>query len=71
MTMDAQFIGFTIEVIGKLMIGFTAIAVHHRFLKERKVDARVFKSMRREQIIGMLGMFLIVAGYFMQIPSLI
>jgi hypothetical protein len=35
------------------------------------VDARVFKSMRREQIIGMLGMFLIVAGYFMQIPSLI
>lgn len=67
--MNIEFIGFTIEVIGKLMIAFTAIMVHHRFRKEHKIDARVFKSMRREQVIGILGMVFIIIGYFLQVPS--
>jgi rRNA processing protein Gar1 len=62
-------IGFTLDVLGKVMVAFTAIMVHHRFRKEHKVDERVFRSMRREQVIAIIGMTLIVAGYFLQLPS--
>ncbi len=64
-----EFIGFTLEIIGKVMIGFTAIAVHHRFLMEHKVDRAVFKTMKREQIVGVLGIILIVIGYILQAPG--
>jgi len=61
--MDILFLAHTLDVLGKLMVGFTAIAVHHRFLKEHKVDRRVFASMKREQMIGIIGMILIIIAY--------
>jgi len=64
-----EFLGFTLDVIGKIMVAFTAIMVHHRFRKEHKVDERVFRSMRREQIIAIIGILFIIAGYFLQLPS--
>ena len=64
-----ELIGFTLDVIGKIMVAFTAIMVHHRFRKEHKIDERVFKSMRREQFIGIIGIALIVFGFFLQLPS--
>ena len=51
------------------MVAFTAIAVHHRFLKEHKVDEGVFKAMKRERFIGILGVILMIIGYFLEIPS--
>ncbi|HBB56796.1 TPA: hypothetical protein DEW47_03065 [Patescibacteria group bacterium] len=64
-----EFWGFTIGLIGKIMVAFTAIAVHHRFLKEHKVDEGVFKTMKREQFVGILGVILMIIGYFLEIPS--
>ena len=61
--MDIIFLAHTLDVLGKLMVGFTAIAVHHRFLKEHKVDRKVFSSMKKEQMIGIIGMILIVVAY--------
>lgn len=61
-----EFIGFTLDVVGKIMVAFTAIMVHHRFLGEHRVDEKVFKSMRREQVVGILGIVLIIVGYAMQ-----
>ena len=61
--------GFTLDIIGKIMIAFTAIMVHHRFWKEHKVDERVFRAMRRERWIGILGITFILAGYFLQLPA--
>lgn len=63
-----EFIGFTLDAIGKVMVAFTAIMVHHRVRQERKIDAAVFKSMKREQIIGVIGIVLIIVGYFLQVP---
>lgn len=60
--------GFILDVLGKLVIAYTAIAVHHRFLREHKVDAAVFKTMRREQVIGLIGVTLIVIGFLLQLP---
>jgi len=64
-----ELIGFTLDILGKIMVAFTALMVHHRFRKEHKVDERVFRSMRREQVIAILGIFLMVAGFFLQLPA--
>lgn len=64
-----EFLGFTLDVIGKIMVAFTAVMVHHRFLKEHKVDEKVFRIMRREQIVGITGIVLIVIGYLLQLPN--
>jgi len=62
-----EFIGQTIQVIGEVMIGITAIMVHRRVWKEHKINPLVYKEMQREQIIGILGIILLVAGYIIQI----
>lgn len=64
-----ELIGFTLDVVGKIMVAFTAIMVHHRFRKEHKVDEKVFRSMRREQVIAIVGILLIITGFFLQLPS--
>ena len=46
--MNAELLGFILDVIGKIMIAFTAIAVHRSFWKERKMDKTVFKAMKTE-----------------------
>lgn len=66
--MSIEFIGFTLDVIGKVMVAYAAIKVHHRFWQEHKVDEFVFKAMKREQIIGIIGIILIIAGFLLQIP---
>lgn len=66
--MTLGFLGFTLDTIGKVMVAFTAIMVHYRFLREHQVNERVFKIMKREQAIGVLGVILIIIGYFLQIP---
>ena len=66
--MNIEFIGFTLDVLGKVMVAFTAIMVHYRFRKEHKIDERVFRSMRREQLLGIIGILLIILGFLLQVP---
>lgn len=67
--MTIEFIGSTLDVIGKVMVAFTAIMVHHRVWKEHRIDKQVFVEMKREQIIGVAGILLIVIGYAIQVPG--
>lgn len=60
--------GFTLDVIGKIIIAYTALAVHHRFHHEHKVDKAVFKIMKKEYNYGLLGIGLIILGYVLQLP---
>ena len=62
-----EFIGQTVQVIGEVMIGLTAIMVHRRVWKEHRINPVVYKEMQREQIIGVLGIVFLVGGYFMQL----
>ncbi|MCH7828327.1 hypothetical protein IH982_00445 [Patescibacteria group bacterium] len=66
--MNIEFVGFTLDVIGKIMVAFTAIMVHYRFRKEHKIDERVFRTMRREQLLGIIGIFFIILGFLLQAP---
>lgn len=65
-----RIIGRTLDVIGKIMIAFTAIMVHHRFLQEHKVDEQVFKTMKREQRLAMFGVALIVVGFIIEMAGI-
>lgn len=67
--MNLEFIGFTFDLIGKIMVAYTAIAVHRRFWKEHKINEVVFKMMKLEQAIGITGIILIIAGFILQLPS--
>jgi uncharacterized membrane protein len=67
--MSISFIGFTLDVLGKLLVAYTTIRVHHRFRMEHKIDKRVFTAMRLEQTLGFIGIALIILGYFLQLPS--
>jgi hypothetical protein len=63
------FLGFTLDVAGKLIIAYTAIKVHYRVWQEHKIDEKVFREMRRERMWGILGLIMIAAGYVLQVPS--
>lgn len=65
--MSTHFFGFTMQVTGEVMIGLTAIMVHRSVGKEHKINPVVYKEMQREQFIGILGIILLVVGYFIQI----
>lgn len=58
-----EFIGDLIEILGKLLVAWAAIMVHHRFKHEHKVDDAVFKVMQWETRLGGLGIAMIIVGF--------
>lgn len=67
--MSISLLGFILDTIGTVMIAYTAVAVHRRVWKEHKIDAVVFKAMKREQSIGITGIVFIIVGFVLQIPA--
>lgn len=67
--MDTFFhhLGLTLDAAGKVLIGVTVLRVHWRFLKEHKIDKKVFQEMKLEQKLGVLGIVLIIIGYFLEL----
>jgi len=57
----------TLEVAGEICVAFVAVSVHHRVLKEHKIDSKVFRAMRHEQLVGGIGIILIIAGFVMEL----
>jgi hypothetical protein len=68
--MSISFIGFTLTFLGKVLIAFTAIMVHHRVVNEHRIDKKVFKTMKREQKVGILGVLFLTAGYLLEVPGM-
>ncbi len=60
-------IGSTFDVIGKILIGIAVLFVHGRILKKHRISNGVLKRMRKEQILGLLGIVFILIGYFIHI----
>ena len=56
-------LGFTLDFIGKILLGLMAILVHRRVRKEHRIDKKVLKEMKLEQIIGLLSIIFITLGY--------
>lgn len=67
--MSIESIGFTLHIVGEILIAYTVIMVHRRVQKEHKIDERVFAVMKKEQIMAIIGVVFILIGYFLQLPS--
>lgn len=55
-----------IELLGHLLVAYAAISVHHHVRHERKIDERVFKSMRRESSLGLIGVILMTGAFLLR-----
>jgi hypothetical protein len=62
-----QFVILTINIVGEVLIAYTVIRVHHRVIKEHKIDNEVLKVMKAEQIIAVFGLALVVISYFAEV----
>ena len=58
-----------LDMAGTILIAYMAIRVHVVVQKEHKIDNRVFKAMKREQYLGILGIFFILAAFVLKIVS--
>lgn len=58
-----NFMAETLDVVGTVLIGWAALRVHYRVLHEHKIDREVFRVMKFEQGLGVLGICLIIVGY--------
>lgn len=63
-------IGFSLSTIGDLIIAYVALSVHKHILKERKIDMDVLAYMKKERVIGYIGIALILIGYLLEIFGL-
>ena len=61
----------TLDIIGSIFIAYAALRVHHRVLAEHRVDEKVFRSMKREQRLGIAGVALILLGYIVELVELV
>jgi len=60
----------SIQTLGTVFIAFAALRVHHRVLFEHQIDEKVFREMKRERKVGLLGMFLVILGYLLNVIPL-
>jgi len=68
--MSLLFIGMTMSVIGKGMLGLAIIWVHVTMATERSIDELVVKAFRRETYITVVALFLIALGYIFEVYAL-
>jgi hypothetical protein len=61
-------IGFSIDVIGKLLIAYAVIRIHSKVSQEHKIDRKVLMTIKQERMLTYAGVLLIVSGYLMQLP---
>ena len=59
--------GITLGTIGKLVLGYAVLRAHVFIIREHRIDDVVLRAMRREQYVTVLGLILIVLGYFSEI----
>jgi rRNA processing protein Gar1 len=62
-------VGFIIEFLGALLVAYTVISVHTRVWKEHKIDEAVFKEMKRERNLGLIGIAFMVIGFILQMTA--
>lgn len=59
--------GITLGTVGKLILGIAVMRVHIRMFQEHSIDGVVLAAIRREHVLTILALCLIVIGYFFEI----
>lgn len=61
--------GFILTTLGELLIGYSILKVHLGVRRERKIDKSVVSEISNEIWLTLLGMILIIIGFFLQLSS--
>jgi len=63
------FWGLTLGLVGKVLLGATVIMVHSKITHEKHIDGIVLMEMKRERVIALFAISLIVLGYILEIGA--
>ncbi len=61
-----ELVGDTIIITGEILIAYTVISVHGRVRKEHALDKAVYKEIKKEHILAVLGIVMLVAGFILR-----
>lgn len=67
--MDILFIGLTLGMAGKVLLGIAVLRVHMGIFKEHKIDGKVLDAIVRERYVTYFAILLIVLGYVCEISA--
>ena len=65
--MNLLFWGLTTGVAGKILLAAGVLMAHTQIAHEHRIDAKVLKTFRIEHTLTLIGLALILIGYFMEI----
>ncbi len=55
-----------LQVAGHVLIALVVLSVHMHVAKEKRIDKAVLLYMKKEQLLVILGIALILAGFFIE-----
>jgi len=65
--MNLLFWGLTTSIVGKVLLAIGILKAHGVISHEHRIDAKVLKSFKLERVLTIVGLFLMVLGYAMEI----
>lgn len=65
--MNLLFWGLTIGLSGKILLVVGVLLAHNQIAHEQKIDNLVLRSFRKEKVLTILGLLLIIVGYLMEV----
>jgi len=63
--MKLAFIGFTFDLLGKILVIISVLLVHSRVIREHKIYMQTIREMKKERYVAITGLLLIVIGYLL------
>ncbi len=63
--MDLFALGESLRIVGEVFIGISVLLVHRRMMKDHKIDKKVIRDIKKEQMVGALGISFIIIGYLL------
>ncbi len=67
--MNILAIGWTFDIIGKILLGVSVLLVHQRIMREHKLDKSVMHEMKIEQVLVIIGIVLMIIAYAIHIGA--
>lgn len=65
--MDYFVVARFIDLTGKILVSYTAIAVHYRVRKKHRIDKDAFSAMRVEQVLGLIGIIFMIVAFVLEV----
>ncbi|NCO11088.1 hypothetical protein CO038_03755 [Candidatus Pacearchaeota archaeon CG_4_9_14_0_2_um_filter_39_13] len=61
--MPYETLAFTLDLVGKVMLGLTVFLVHNKVVKEKGIDKIVLAEIKHEKYLSLIGILLMILGY--------